>query len=460
VSTALPLSTGCPFDTASWEQTPLVVCLWIIHLLAVIQQQAGRIAALEARLSQNSRNSDRPPSSDPPYPQRTIRSGTRGRPGAKPGHPGHRYAWLAPTEVLAVKPEACACGQREFPEIQPYHTHQVIELPEIRMAVTHVVLHETRCPRCGRLLKAALPAAYRYGYGPRLTALIGELSGPQRSSRSTVQAFCASVLGVPISRGAIQRAVDRVSAAITPHYEAIGAKARDARVNYIDETAWYQHGVLAWLWVLVNPAVAFFTVHASRSKAAFEALVERWAGILVSDGYGVYQGWVHGRQACLAHLIRRARGLAERKEPELAGFGRRVMAELQRLVHWATAPPTAGEVQAWYARMVRLLACHQHRRDEAGTFARTLEREMGALWTFVVEAGVERTNNRAERALRFAVLWRKIMQGTYNEKGDRWVKCILSLRETCRLRGVSTFPILVEAVTCYFNGQPPDVSWI
>jgi transposase len=64
------------------------------------------------------------------------------------------------------------------------------------------------------------------------------------------------------------------------------------------------------------------------------------------------------------------------------------------------------------------------------------------------------------RALRFAVLWRKIMQGTYNEKGDHWVERILSLRETCRLRGRPTFPVLVHAVTCYFNGQPPDVSWI
>jgi transposase len=95
--------------------------------------------------------------------------------------------------------------------------------------------------------------------------------------------------------------------------------------------------------------------------------------------------------------------------------------------------------------MVHLLARHQQRRDEAGTFARTLEREMRALWTFVVEEGVEPTNNRAERALRFVVLWRKISQGSYNAKGDRWVERILSLRETCRLRGISTFPVLVDA---------------
>jgi transposase len=52
------------------------------------------------------------------------------------------------------------------------------------------------------------------------------------------------------------------------------------------------------------------------------------------------------------------------------------------------------------------------------------------------------------------------MQGTYNEKGDRWAERLLSLRETCRLRGTPTFPILVDALTCYFKGQQPDVSWI
>jgi transposase len=384
----------------------------------------------------------------------------RGNQALGQGTPGMAKRLVAPTEVLEVIPKACTCGQQESSATTPYYTHQVIELPDIQMVVTHVVLHEMRCPRCGRLLKAELPAEYRYGYGPRLTALIGELSGPQRDSRSAVQEFCTSVLGVPISRGAIQRAVDRVSEAIKPQYEAIAEKARAAKVNYVDETAWYQHGVLAWLWVMVNMTVALFTVQASRSQAAFEALVERWAGILVSDGYVVYRQWMHQRQTCVAHLIRRARGLSERKEPELAWFGGRLLAELQRLVHWATAPPTSGEVQTWYARMIHLLARFRERPDEGGKLARTLEREMGALWTFVVEEGVEPTNNRAERALRFAVLWRKIMQGTYNEKGDRWVERILSVRETCRLRGLPTFPVLVEAVRCSFVGQQPDTSWI
>jgi transposase len=110
--------------------------------------------------------------------------------------------------------------------------------------------------------------------------------------------------------------------------------------------------------------------------------------------------------------------------------------------------------------MVQLLNQYRARQDEAGKLARTLEREMGALWTFVVEAGVEPTNNRAERALRFAVLWRRMMHGSYNEKGNRWVERILSVRETCRLRGKPTFPVLVDAVTSSFNGQQPDLSWL
>jgi transposase len=333
VASRIPLPEGLPLDAASWAQTLLVVRQLIVHLLAAIAQQAGRIAAHEARVSQNSRNSDRPPSSDPPDATRTARSATLGKPGAKPGHPGHRQALLVPTEVLEVKPERCDCGQWEFPAITPYYTHQQIELPAIQMVVRHVVLHEARCPQCGGIIKAALPDQHRYGYGPRLTALIGELSGAQRGSCSAVQEFCTSVLGVPISQGGIQRCVDGVSHAIQPHYEAIAEQARAAKVNYVDETAWYQHGVLAWLWVMVNTTFALFRVQAGRDRTAFAALIERWTGLLVSDGYGVYQHWVHGRQTCLAHLIRRARGLSERKEPELAKFGHRVMVELQRLVH-------------------------------------------------------------------------------------------------------------------------------
>ena len=136
------------------------------------------------------------------------------------------------------------------------------------------------------------------------------------------------------------------------------------------------------------------------------------------------------------------------------------MAELQRLCHMAKAPPTGGEWRAWYARLCRLIDHYHDRQDEAGRFARRLLREMDSLWVFLAQHGVEPTNNRAERALRFGVLWRKRSQGTAGTKGNRWVERILSLKETCRLQAKSTYDVLVDAVSSFFHGHQPELSWI
>ena len=275
-----------------------------------------------------------------------------------------------------------------------------------------------------------------------------------------MQDLCAAVFGIPLSKGVIQNMVDRVSEAIVPHYTAIGAVARTASVNYIDETSRLTHGDRHWLWVMANPEVAYFQSHSTRSKAAFVQRIAYWMGILVSDGDLLYQRWQRLRQSCLAHLLRTAKGLAEHSEAGIAGFGRRMHSELQRLCHMGTARPTVGQWRAWYARFRSLLHQHTAREDKAGTFARRLQREGELLWTFLDVPGVEATNNIAERAHRFGVLWRKRSQGTCSEKGHRWVERVLSRRHTCRIRGRPTFPLLVEAVSCLCKGARPDRRWI
>jgi transposase len=125
-----------------------------------------------------------------------------------------------------------------------------------------------------------------------------------------------------------------------------------------------------------------------------------------------------------------------------------------------TERPTVGQWRAWYARFRHLLSHHATREDKAGMFARRLKREGESLWVFLDVPGVECTNNVAERAHRFGVLWRKRSQGTCSEKGNRWGERVLSLRHTCRIRGRPTYPILVEAVSCLFQGKTPALSWI
>jgi transposase len=135
-------------------------------------------------------------------------------------------------------------------------------------------------------------------------------------------------------------------------------RARASLVKYIDETAWLLHGDRQRLWVMANPAVAYFQIHPARSKAAFVQLIGDWRGILVSDGYLLDHSWQGLRQSCLAHLIRTAKGLMESMEADIPRFGARVHAQLQRLCHMGTERPTVGQWRAWYARFDSLVNQH------------------------------------------------------------------------------------------------------
>jgi transposase len=77
-----------------------------------------------------------------------------------------------------------------------------------------------------------------------------------------------------------------------------------------------------------------------------------------------------------------------------------------------------------------------------------------ALWTFVTVAGVEPTNNAAERALRPAVLWRKSCFGADSTDGNRFVANILTASATCRQPKEHLLTYLTNAVIAYRGGQP------
>ena len=460
-----------PFNNSVWLDSPEPVRGYIEELEAKsaqlheqVQRLSERIEQLEAKLNQNSQNSNKPPSSDAPYDKpKRERKKTKRKRGAQKGHKGHKQTLLEPTKTVALKPEVCDCGNCSLDphhRMVPYYTHQEIELPEIKMDITHYVLYQSQCDKCGKILKAPLPKEHSTGYGPRLSALIAEMSGVHGASRDTVKGFCNSVLGIPICVGAIQAVIDRASEAIAPIYDAFGKEARSCPINHVDETSWFTHFKLRWLWVMANAAVAYFMVHTNRSKKAFLNLIGDWQGILISDNYKVYSKWVNLRQTCLAHYTRRAKALSQRKDETLQNFGNRVLTEILLLCQWAKDPPTIGQWRAFYARFIHLVFSNEQRRDDAGVLARTLIKEMDSLWVFLEENGVEPTNNRAERALRFGVMWRKRSKGTQSEKGDRWVERILSLKQTCRIRGKSTYPILVEAIASYFKEQRPDTAWV
>ena len=61
------------------------------------------------------------------------------------------------------------------------------------------------------------------------------------------------------------------------------------------------------------------------------------------------------------------------------------------------------------------------------------------LWTFL-EQEVEPTNNASERALRHAVIWRKLCFGTQSAGGSRFVETMLTVMETCRQQSGTCSP--------------------
>ncbi len=81
-----------------------------------------------------------------------------------------------------------------------------------------------------------------------------------------------------------------------------------------------------------------------------------------------------------------------------------------------------------------------------------------AIVAFVKHPELLPTNNEAERALRHAVISRRISQGTRTSEGSRAYSALLSVIETCRLRNVNPWDYIAEVIACGRRGlNPPPV---
>ena len=283
-----------PLNAKILSQTPPEVVELIKHLLErvtkleaqnreLLAQNAvfeKRIVELESRLNRKSTNSNKPPSSDSPFDKKQRVSREKEEKGTRKGYERKR---LEPSETQNLMPGACLCGCTNHVRIEPYYTHQVVELPEIKLTVEDIVLYRAQCVECGKTVRVEIPQDKRTGYGPRLSAMIVELTGIHGDSRRGVQDFLFSLYDLSVSLGVIQKIINRAKEAITPYYEAIRDVARQVSVNHIDETSWKTNGSLRWLWAMISVLVSFFVIHKHRSRVAFEELIGTWQGILVSD---------------------------------------------------------------------------------------------------------------------------------------------------------------------------------
>ncbi len=475
-----------------WQRTPPSVQQMILRLmqrLASLEQEVSTLRAENERLREqtrrSSRNSSQPPSGDAPSTPPRQRRKPSGKPrGAQPGHEGHQRK-LYPVEqcrnVTDHRPsECCACGMVLSGDDPHPYRHQVIELPEVHPRVDDYRLHQLSCPHCGEMTRAQLPAEVpASGYGPRLVATIGLLSGPYRQSeRQTQQALC-DFYQVEVALGTINALRQEVSQAVAEPVREAAEFAQAQEVAHADETGWAQGNSdgnnpqrrKAWLWVVVTSWVTVFQVHLSRGQAAAKELLGEFAGYLVTDRWSGYGWWpLSRRQLCWAHLIREFQKIAERGE-ESQRIGEGLLEQARRLFKWwhcirdgtltraafaLAAAEIRAEVQRWLAEGAAYVPAWGEKSARARTArtCRELLKVEEALWLFVSVEGIEPTNNAAERALRPAVMWRRTSFGTQGAEGSQFVARMLTVMLTLRAQQRPVLEYLTAACQAVRHGLP------
>jgi transposase len=450
----------------------------LAELEALVRAQAQEIRELKRRLNQNSMNSSLPPSSDPPFlkPAKPKKPSGRRR-GGQSGHEPHQRTLLPPERVDRVvehSPNLCRhCGHRfalPHQEIGSPERRQVIELPPIRAEVVEHRLHRLRCPVCRAITPGIAPAAVTgpVTFGARLVAFSTMLTVRLRASRRGVRQVLGDLLDVgPPCVGQLQQLLEEASTASLPAYQQVRAALRASPAIGVDETSWTLRGRPYWLWAGVTSRLSFFRLAARRSGWARERLLgRRYAGVVTSDRHGAYNALAPPqRQLCWAHL--------KRDFVDWQGYG----GAAERIGHWAEAESDrlfalwhrfrAGEIdRAWLRRHLQPLQARVRRLLERGTrcgvrrVEKSTKQLLGlwpALWSFALYAGVEPTNNEAERALRAGVIWRKTSFGSQSGRGLRLVERLLTVAETCKKQNRDLLGYLTGAIEAHRTGRIPPL---
>lgn len=437
-----------------------------------VAQQDERIGQLERRLGRNSRNSSQPPSADPPSTTPRSKSPTGRKQGGQRGREGKGRpllpAW-AVDEVIEHWPTACGCGhvfcEADWAAVGEPARRQVEELPVMAVRVTEHQSHRVRCPGCGARRTGELPAEVSASaFGPRLQAAIVTLSVRNRISRRDVVELCEQLFASRISTGTVDAILARAADALTEPCDDLLRRVRSARAVNMDETGWRLRGGQRALWGIFTERHAILQITASRHDDHAKALLGSSRAIVTSDRWWAYNHLpVKRRQVCWSHLQRdfefHAEGRASDKQIGQAGLA--VCEELfwtwEIYAHTGDRHELKRRVRLLQRQLKAVLREHasKHARyRQSRRFARALLKVWPALWTFAKHHGVQPTNNHAERALRSAVIYRKLSLGSQSEHGEQRIARLLSAHTTCRLQGRSLHAYLIDVLTANATGRP------
>ena len=435
---------------------------------AIIRILLGKIAELEARFGKTPQNSSLPPSSQHPHARPAAKKPkSKKKRGGQPGHKKHERPLIPTTEcddVETLKPTECRrCGTKLSGRDPEPLRHQVWELPPIEPQVTEYQRHRLICSGCGETTCAELPPGVPTGQaGPRLIALAALLMGCFRQSKSRVALFLEQVLQQPCSTGWVVKLQNQATAVLRPAYDELASQLPNQSILAMDETPTKEGTAKSWLWTYVAPAFTVFAVRPSREATAVtELLGDSFEGVVHCDRARMYLSLTR-LQWCWAHLKRDFQALIDDGRGKVKRLGHDLMRPTRKLFRlWARYRDGTISRPGWKRLM------HPVRQQIEALLLRGAfsgePRLMGMceelydhrdwLWMFVNVDGVEPTNNASERALRHAVIWRKLSFGTQSAAGSRFVETMLTVIETCRQQQRPIFDYLHQAIQARWAGR-------
>jgi len=442
---------------------------------ARMERLEERMKLLEDRVSMNSRNSSKPPSSDglkkPPAPK-SLRGKSGRKPGGQHGHPGTTLEQTSdPDFVVEHVPDRCSCGcslETEAGEV--VRRHQVFEIPEKPVVVTEHQVVRKCCPRCGRNVEGSLPGevkAVPVQYGLSFLAFALYLRSVQFLPYERLSQLCRTLFGVPFAKGTAELWERLLYTNLEAFEETVRRLLVEAGVLYVDETGLRVAGSLHWAHVAATEGATLLGVFKRRGKEGIDDLgvLLQYAGVLVHDCWKPYfdSAYECDHALCGAHLLRELRAAFEN---ESQGWAKEMFDLLSEMNGTKNATPdgvvpreridffreryravlASGEAELPPPEPRKEGARGRRKNSKAANLHGRLVEYAHEVLLFIEKPEVPFTNNLAERALRMIRLLQKISGCVRTLEGAQRFVRIRSFVDTVRKQGGDVFKLLKEAL--------------
>ena len=428
------------------------------RLQARIDELEDRIRRLEALLEQSQRAGKRQAA---PFSKGTAKKSPK-KPGRKPGDEyGEHHRRVVPDQVDEQfdvgLPECCPhCSARSFEgeHICEQFQYEIPRKPIVRRFDIHV----GTCVECGRRVQGrhALQTSDAIGaaavqLGADAHAALAILNKEFGLSHGKSASAFDRLFGLAINRSTSVRSVLRTARRLESADQEIREHVRGSPQITCDETGWRIGGSKAWLHVSVADRATCYEVARKRDHTILEGQIGlEYSGTLIHDGWAVYDRFLEANhQQCVVHIVRRARDLAARATRSAARFPRQILDLFGRALSVRDRFRSGRIGELAMARrglelMDELRVLTRNRKGNAANdrLSRHLFAHWGQWFLFLFDQTVEPTSNRAEQAIRPAVVNRKVWGGSRTPAGARAQSVLMSVIFTCHRNSTNVLEYL------------------